>query len=58
MAMGQANAVTPIQLLTAVGAVANEGKLMKPHLLKQVIDDKGNVIKKVEPQVVRQVISP
>ncbi|MDD2509643.1 MAG: stage V sporulation protein D [Syntrophomonas sp.] len=58
MAMGQANAVTPIQLLTAVGAVANEGKLMKPHILKQVIDDKGNVIKKVEPQVVRQVISP
>jgi len=57
MAMGQANAVTPIQLITAVSAVANDGKLMKPHLVKQVIDNKGNVIKKVEPEVVRQVIS-
>jgi len=58
MAMGQANAVTAIQLLTAVSAVANEGKLMKPHIVKQVISNEGKVIKKVEPQVVRQVISP
>lgn len=58
MSMGQANAVTPIQLLTAVSAVANSGKLMKPHLVKQVIDNTGKVIKKNEPQVVKQVISP
>lgn len=57
MAMGQANAVTPIQLISAVSAVANDGKLMKPHLVKQVIDNKGNVIKKVDPVVVKQVIS-
>lgn len=57
MAMGQANAVTPIQLITAVSAVANGGKLMKPHLLKQVIDGNGNVIKTDEPEMVRQVIS-
>jgi stage V sporulation protein D (sporulation-specific penicillin-binding protein) len=57
MAMGQANAVTPIQLLTAVAAVANDGKLMKPHLVKQVIDNNGNVIKKIDPVVVRRVIS-
>jgi len=57
MAMGQANAVTSLQLTTAVSAVANGGKLMKPHLLKQVLDKNGKVIKTVEPEVVRQVIS-
>lgn len=57
MAFGQANAVTPIQLITAVGAVANDGKLMKPHLVKQIIDNNGKVIKKIDPIVVRRVIS-
>ncbi|MDR1160055.1 MAG: stage V sporulation protein D [Syntrophomonadaceae bacterium] len=58
MAMGQTNAVTAIQLITAVSAVANEGKLMKPHLLKEVKDANGNIINSVEPQIVKQVISP
>ena len=57
MAMGQANAVTAIQLTNAVAAVANGGKLMKPHLLKQVLDSEGNVVKTLEPEEVRQVIS-
>ncbi len=57
MAMGQANAVTSIQLTTAVAAVANDGKLIKPHLVKQIIDNNGKVIKKFEPEVVRRVIS-
>ncbi|MEN6461220.1 MAG: stage V sporulation protein D [Syntrophomonas sp.] len=57
MSMGQANAVTPIQLTTAVSAVANGGKLMKPHLVKQVIDNTGKVIKKNNPVMVRKVIS-
>ena len=57
MAMGQANAVTAIQLTTAVAAVANDGKLVKPHLVKQIIDNNGKVIKKFEPEVVRRVIS-
>ncbi len=54
---GQGPVVTPLQLVAAVGAVANGGKLMKPHLVKELIDDNGNIIKKVEPTVVRQVIS-
>lgn len=58
MAMGQSNAVTAIQLITAVSAVANEGKMMKPHMVKQVVDNNGKVIKKIEPQLVKQVISP
>lgn len=58
MAMGQANAVTPIQLVTAVAAVANEGVLMKPHLLKQVLDINGKTTQTVSPEAVRRVISP
>ncbi|HRY12182.1 MAG TPA: stage V sporulation protein D [Syntrophomonadaceae bacterium] len=57
MAMGQANAVTAMQLTNAVAAVANGGKLMKPHLLRQVLDTEGNVVKTIEPEVIRQVIS-
>lgn len=36
---GQGVAVTPIQLSTAISAVANEGKMMKPHVLKAIIQD-------------------
>ncbi len=54
---GQGPVVTPLQVISAVGAVANGGKLMKPYLVKELIDDDGNVVKKTEPTVVRQVIS-
>lgn len=57
MAMGQANAVTTIQLASAVSAVANGGKLIKPHLVKQVIDSNGKIIKTFKPEVERRVIS-
>lgn len=57
MSIGQSISVTPIQLITAVSAVANDGKLMKPRLVKETVNDKGKVIKKYNPQVVRQVIS-
>ncbi|ABO49208.1 stage V sporulation protein D [Desulforamulus reducens MI-1] len=57
MSIGQSIAVTPIQLITAISAVANGGKLMKPHLVKRIEDPKGKVIKEVVPQEVRQVVS-
>ena len=44
-------------LYTSVSAVANGGNLMKPYLVKQLIDDDGNIVKTTEPTVVRQVIS-
>lgn len=58
MSMGQANAVTALQLINAVAAVANDGKLMQPHLVKQVIDNEGKVIKSFEPKVIKEVITP
>jgi cell division protein FtsI/penicillin-binding protein 2 len=55
--MGQEVAATPMQLVTAMSVIANGGKLMVPHLAKQVTDQAGNVVKTFQPQVVRQVIS-
>jgi len=57
MAMGQANAVTPIQLVSAVSAIANGGTLYRPHLVKQITDQDGNILEEIQPEAVAQVIS-
>ncbi len=54
---GQRFQITPIQLIQAYGAIANGGDLITPHVVKEVVDESGNVIKKYEPKVVRSVIS-
>ena len=54
---GHGLSVTPIQLATAISAVANGGKLMKPRLVKEVNTGRKNENIINEPQVVRQVIS-
>jgi cell division protein FtsI/penicillin-binding protein 2 len=46
---GQGVSVTPIQLATAISAIANDGKMMKPHVLKAIIDN--GVQTDVTPQV-------
>lgn len=55
---GQGPVVTPLQMITAAAAVANDGYLMKPHLVKQFNDENGTPTQVVEPTVVRQIISP
>lgn len=57
MSIGQSNAFTPIQMITAISAVANGGKLMKPFIVDKINDPEGNLVKQSEPEVVRQVIS-
>jgi len=54
---GQGFQITPLQLITAVSAVANGGNLMKPHVVSEIRDSNNKVTKKIEPEVVRQVIS-
>ena len=54
---GQAVAVTPVQLVAAISAVANGGKLMQPYIVKQ-ISRNGEILEKTEPKFIRQVVSP
>ncbi len=54
---GQRFTITPIQLVTAYTAVANGGNLMKPRLVKELTDNNGNIVKRFEPEVIRNVIS-
>jgi stage V sporulation protein D (sporulation-specific penicillin-binding protein) len=57
MSIGQSIAVTPMQLINAVSAVANGGVLLKPKLVKAIKDADGNVVKEFKSETVRQVIS-
>lgn len=58
MAMGQSIAVTPIQLLTAVAAVANDGQLLRPQIVREIRDKKGQVIREFRPDSIKQVVTP
>lgn len=54
---GQSFQVTPIQMVTAISAIANGGKLMTPYVVDKQLDENGNVINQTQPVVRRQVIS-
>ena len=58
IAFGQGVSVTAIQLVTAMSAIANDGVLMKPHVVRCMVDKNGSVVKEIEPVAVRRVISP
>ena len=57
MGYGQGVAVTPIQLITAISSLGNEGKLMQPRLVKALVDEDGNTVKEFDTKVVRQTVS-
>lgn len=56
--MGHAITATPLQMVMAMSAIANEGVLMRPKLIDSLVDSDGETVAKFEPQVMRQVISP
>ena len=56
LAIGYEIGVTPIQMVMAYGALANGGKLMEPHMVRELRDPDGKVVFTQEPRVVRQVI--
>jgi cell division protein FtsI (penicillin-binding protein 3) len=58
ISIGQEVSVTGVQLLGAFGALANGGRLMRPHVVRAVLDRNGKEVRRTEPQTVRQVISP
>ena len=57
MGFGHAVSVTPIQMVMAYAAIANGGKLMRPQIVKEWRNSKGDVVKKIEPMELRRVIS-
>ena len=56
MSIGQSIAVTPLQLVTAMSAIANDGILMKPHIVKAIRNADGSIYEETRPEEVRRVI--
>ncbi len=54
---GQTFQVSAMQMITAVSAIANGGKLMEPYIVAKQLDANGNIVYEKEPTVKRQVIS-
>lgn len=54
--MGQAIAVTPLQITMAMATIANGGQLMKPLIVRRLRDDQGRDVAVIAPEVVRRVI--
>lgn len=54
---GQSFQVTPIQVCTAINAIANDGKLVQPYIVAKELDSDGNVLSVTQPTVRRQVVS-
>jgi len=57
MSFGQSNSVTPIQLLTAISAVANGGTLYRPYIVDKITAPDGQLVQQQKPIPVRQVIT-
>ena len=54
---GQGISVIPIQLLTAVNTIGNDGVLLQPRYVKALTDSDGKVVEEYEPVIVRKVLS-
>lgn len=57
MSFGQRFTITPIQLITAVSSITNEGVLMQPRIVKEIKNTNNGSITTIEPKEVRQVVS-
>lgn len=57
ISFGQGLSVSAVQLLTGISAIANDGQLMKPLLVKKILSNKGKLLQEFHPQHVRQVVS-
>lgn len=57
MSFGQRFTVTPIQLITAISSVANNGILVKPRIVKSVKNTDTGLVTSIDTEEVRQVLS-
>lgn len=56
--MGQEVGVTALQLVNAISAIANGGRLMRPYIVGEIMDKYGETIEEFSAQMIRKVISP
>ena len=56
--MGHEIGVTPLQMIMAMAAIANGGKLMTPRIVKSITTADGQTVSTFSPVMLRQVISP
>lgn len=57
ISIGQEIGVTPLQMVSAVAAIANNGVLMKPYVVSEIRDADNHILRQVPPQTRRRVIS-
>jgi len=57
LSFGQRFTVTPLQLITAISSIANDGVLMQPRIVKQIVNKDTNTTTNIEPVEVRKVLS-
>jgi cell division protein FtsI (penicillin-binding protein 3) len=58
MAMGYELGVTPVQLAAAYGAIANDGLLLTPSLVREIRNPGGKLLYRHRPELVRRVVTP
>jgi len=57
VSFGQGILATPLQIISAISAIGNNGYLMEPRIAKKLTDSTGKVIQEFKPKEVRQVVS-
>jgi cell division protein FtsI (penicillin-binding protein 3) len=57
ISFGQGVSLTALQLTTALAAIANGGVMMRPYVVKAIMERQGNILKENRPKVIRRVIS-
>lgn len=55
--IGYGISATPIQVLMAMSAIANNGTRMQPRIVSEILDDHGNVVVRIKPRIAETVIS-
>lgn len=57
VAFGQGFTATPLQVVAAIAAIANDGMLLRPRLIKRIVDGDGEVVEEGKVELVRRVVS-
>ena len=57
-AIGQGFSITPLQLIRAYSAIANGGYLLKPYVVKAILNEEGKVVQEFQPKVIRKALEP